>query len=292
MIFLVVEDKVAAVLGKVLQKLGHIVELAESGEAALEIMHQVQVDFFLIDWMLPGMTGLDLVARIREQERYRETPVVMISSRSGKEDIAVAVAAGIDSYLAKPFSPAQLKQKIEAVLQQRRAVPVNNALQQVLKGHQAFNPTAGDPLVLLAFGARTEDDLAGADPVDIACLEAAVSAIQALNRENSWFNLGYLLAESTGEMAQYLKKWSIRERMMLAVLWTRCKGNIPVLGRLLSVQGIDDVALYMVCPQRDGLSGEMEQACEDGGMTLLERGGMDEGAWSRLIDDQVQTRWG
>ena len=109
--------------------------------------------------------------------------------------------------------------------------------------------------MLLAFGARTEDDLAGADPIEIASLEAVVAAIQAFNRKNTWFNLGYLLADSTGEMARYLKKWSIRERMMLAVLWTRCKGNIPVLGRSLSVQKIDDVALYMVCSQRDGLSG-------------------------------------
>ena len=292
MMILVVEDKVAAILGKVLQNSGHTVELAESGETALEIIHRTQIDFFLIDWMLPGMTGLDLVARIREQERYREAPVVMISSRSGKEDIATAVAVGIDSYLTKPFSPAQLKQKIEAVLQQRRAVPESNALRQILKGHQAFNPTAGDPLVLLAFGARTEDDLAGADPIEIASLEAVVAAIQAFNRENTWFNLGYLLADSTGEMARYLKKWSIRERMMLAVLWTRCKGNIPVLGRSLSVQKIDDVALYMVCSQRGGLSGGLQQACKDGGRTLLERGDMDEGAWRQLIEDQVQTRWG
>jgi hypothetical protein len=80
--------------------------------------------------------------------------------------------------------------------------------------------------------------------------------------------------------------------MMLAVLWTRCKGNIPVLGRSLSVQKIDDVALYMVCSQRGGLSGGLQQACKDGGMTLLERGDMDEGAWRQLIEDQVQTRWG
>lgn len=98
--------------------------------------------------------------------------------------------------------------------------------------------------------------MAGADPMEIASLEAVVAAIQAFNRENTWFNLGYLFADSTGEMAHYLKKWSIRERTMLAVLWTRCKGNIPVLGRSLSVQGIDDLTLYMVCSQRDGLVGE------------------------------------
>ena len=63
---LVVEDKVAAVLGKVLQNFGHTIELAESGETALEIIHRTQINFFLTDWMLPGMTGLDLVARIRE----------------------------------------------------------------------------------------------------------------------------------------------------------------------------------------------------------------------------------
>ena len=146
--------------------------------------------------------------------------------------------------------------------------------------------------MLLAFGARTEDDLAGADPIEIASLEAVVAAIEAFNRENTWFNLGYLLADSTGEMARYFKKWSIRERTMLAVLWTRCKGNILVLGRSLSVQGINDVALYMVCSQRDGLSGGLQQACQDGGMTLLERGDMAKGAWRQLIEDLVQARWG
>jgi two-component system phosphate regulon response regulator PhoB len=78
-------------------------------------------DLVILDWMLPGTSGVQLARRWRADSRTREVPVIMLTARASETDKIAGLDAGADDYLTKPFSPAELQARIRAVL--RRRVP-------------------------------------------------------------------------------------------------------------------------------------------------------------------------
>ena len=89
---------------------------ASDGKDALAKMKVGQYDFVITDWNMPEMDGLTFVSTLRASEQYRDLPVLMITTRSVKEDIVQALKAGVNNYIVKPFTPDTLKQKIEQIL--------------------------------------------------------------------------------------------------------------------------------------------------------------------------------
>ena len=88
---------------------------AGDGKQALELCDGT-VDVVLTDWNMPGMPGVELVRSLRANPEFASLPVLLITSRKGKEDVVEAANAGIDGYIVKPFTPEILKLKIEEVL--------------------------------------------------------------------------------------------------------------------------------------------------------------------------------
>src|SRR5207248_2017279 len=115
---LVVEDEPAIqeLIAVNLQHAGHHVIRTRDAEGALGIVRNALPDLLLIDWMLPGMSGLSLARALRQQERTREIPIIMLTARSAENDKIAGLEAGADDYLAKPFSPRELLARIKAVL--------------------------------------------------------------------------------------------------------------------------------------------------------------------------------
>lgn len=116
---LVVDDSptmrkiVAAQLGQ----LGYgDVEQAENGEEALEVLKRASFDLVLTDWNMPVMDGRALVENIRQTEALKEIPVLMVTTRNTKADVILALQAGVNNFVVKPFKPADLGKKISAVL--------------------------------------------------------------------------------------------------------------------------------------------------------------------------------
>ena len=70
-------------------------------------------DIVLTDWNMPNMNGLQLVQKIRADERFQEIPIVMITTEGGKTEVVTALKAGVNNYIVKPFTPQVLKQKLE-----------------------------------------------------------------------------------------------------------------------------------------------------------------------------------
>ena len=89
---------------------------ARDGKDAIAKMKVEKVNFVITDWNMPEMDGLTLVTTIRSMEEYKSIPILMVTTRSVKEDIVEALKAGVNNYIAKPFTPDTLKQKIEQVL--------------------------------------------------------------------------------------------------------------------------------------------------------------------------------
>jgi len=98
---------------------GHVVSRARDAESALMLLEDSRPDLVLLDWTLPGQTGLALVRRLRAQPRTRALPVIMVTARASEADKIMALEGGADDYMTKPFSPRELVARVHALL--RRA---------------------------------------------------------------------------------------------------------------------------------------------------------------------------
>lgn len=85
------------------------------GEEALSRARTCSPDLVVLDWMMPGLTGIDVVRALRADTRFATTPVVMLTARTQDTDRAEATAAGVTHYLTKPFSPLQLLDLVESL---------------------------------------------------------------------------------------------------------------------------------------------------------------------------------
>ena len=94
---------------------------APDATQAWELIGDRLPDLILLDWMLPGVSGIDFLRRLRRNEFYRAVPVIMLTAKSDENDRVHGLETGADDYLVKPFSVKELKARINAVM--RRAVP-------------------------------------------------------------------------------------------------------------------------------------------------------------------------
>jgi two-component system phosphate regulon response regulator PhoB len=118
---LVVEDEpsIQELVAASLQHAGHLVMRADSAEDALKLVSSTLPDVVLLDWMLPGMSGVQCARQLRGNERTRGLPIIMLTARSEEHDKVAGLDAGADDYLTKPFSPRELQARIKAVLRRR-----------------------------------------------------------------------------------------------------------------------------------------------------------------------------
>ena len=102
-----------------LEHIGHKVLRAASAEEAEAAIKAELPDVLVLDWMLPGESGLAFARRLRADERTRELPILMLTARAGEQDKLAGLEGGADDYLTKPFSPKELAARIKAVLRRR-----------------------------------------------------------------------------------------------------------------------------------------------------------------------------
>jgi two-component system copper resistance phosphate regulon response regulator CusR len=121
MSLLVAEDerRVRGFVVRGLREEGFQVEEAEDGTAALEVIARGGIDLLLLDWMLPGASGLDLLKDLRA--RGDVTPVIMFTARDAVADRALALNEGADDYVVKPFAFEELLARVRAVLRRSQS---------------------------------------------------------------------------------------------------------------------------------------------------------------------------
>ncbi|MBD1209003.1 MAG: response regulator [Ignavibacteria bacterium] len=117
--FLVVDDSptMRRIVINALHSFGYndVVE-ASDGQDALAILYTEKIDFVITDWNMPNMNGLELTKAIRNDATFGTLPVLMVTTRGIKEDIVQALQAKVNNYIVKPFTPAVLKEKIQAIV--------------------------------------------------------------------------------------------------------------------------------------------------------------------------------
>ncbi|RMG27756.1 MAG: response regulator [Methanobacteriota archaeon] len=117
--FLVIDDALMSrrILTNSLHRAGYedILE-AEDGEEALQILRRYPVDFVITDWNMPRMNGLTLVQHIRQNEEWKDLPILMVTGRDTRQDVINAIKARVNGYIVKPFMPQELRKKIDTIL--------------------------------------------------------------------------------------------------------------------------------------------------------------------------------
>lgn len=130
---LVVEDEapIREMLCFVLEQKGYEPIEAEDYDTALEKICEPYPELILLDWMLPGGSGINLIKHLKRDELTRQIPVVMLTARGEEEDKVRGLEVGADDYITKPFSPKELMARLKAVM--RRVSPTS--LDDVIDAH-------------------------------------------------------------------------------------------------------------------------------------------------------------
>ncbi|HSV21097.1 MAG TPA: phosphate regulon transcriptional regulator PhoB [Casimicrobiaceae bacterium] len=127
---LVVEDEPAIreLLKVNLVDAGYRVKEAADAESAQSLVNEALPDLLLLDWMLPGQSGLAWAKQLRADARTRDIPIIIVTARSEEADRVAGLEAWADDYVTKPFSPRELKARIKAVLRRRAPEAAQEAL--------------------------------------------------------------------------------------------------------------------------------------------------------------------
>ncbi|HRP97051.1 MAG TPA: phosphate regulon transcriptional regulator PhoB [Rhodocyclaceae bacterium] len=128
---LLVEDEPAIqeLIAVNLSRAGHNVVRVADAESAQRLVREALPDLILLDWMLPGLSGIELAKRLRADERTRVIPIIMLTARGEEQDKVTGLETGADDYITKPFSPRELVARIKAVLRRRAPQVTDDAVE-------------------------------------------------------------------------------------------------------------------------------------------------------------------
>lgn len=119
---LIIEDDpaISAVIKYHLNKEGYNAVVSKDGNRVIELIEEQNPDLIVLDWMLPGLSGIDIISQIRENQNHQNLPIIMISSRSEDLDKVTGLSRGADDYMVKPFTPVELIARIHAIFRRIR----------------------------------------------------------------------------------------------------------------------------------------------------------------------------
>ena len=127
---LVVEDEQAQaeVLRYNLEDAGHLVDVVQDGDAALAELRAAPPDLVVLDWMLPGLSGIEVCRQIKAGKDTRSIPVLMVTARGEESDRIRGLDTGADDYIVKPYSPAEMVARVRAHLRRARPATAGHLL--------------------------------------------------------------------------------------------------------------------------------------------------------------------
>lgn len=121
------EDAIRGMLMMVLEQAGFDPIAASDAEDAHKVLEENLPDLILLDWMLPGLSGVEWARRLKKDQTYRELPIILLTARGEEEDKVRGLEIGADDYMTKPFSPKELIARVRAVL--RRSGKIQGSAQ-------------------------------------------------------------------------------------------------------------------------------------------------------------------
>lgn len=140
---LVVDDDLAILrmIGVLLGGKNYRVVTASDAYHAIEEVRKAVPDVMLVDWMMPGLSGLDLVKRLRTENSTRCIPIIMLTAKAEEESVVSGLQAGADDYITKPFSGQELMARIDALLRRTQTDTTATGNVRVVAGAMVLDPS-------------------------------------------------------------------------------------------------------------------------------------------------------
>jgi DNA-binding response OmpR family regulator len=113
------DEDILALVSFRLERAGYAVIVAHNGEEALELAVREQPDLAVLDVMMPKLDGFEVTRRLRAEEATSRMPIILLTARSQDADVQQGFDAGADDYVRKPFSPDELRVRVQAILGRR-----------------------------------------------------------------------------------------------------------------------------------------------------------------------------
>lgn len=110
------EDHVRDMLQMVIENANMTAISASTAEQAMEALVEANIDLLLLDWMLPGVSGIEMARQLKNNSRYSALPIILLTARAEKEDRIRAFEIGVNDYITKPFSPRDLIVRIKSAI--------------------------------------------------------------------------------------------------------------------------------------------------------------------------------
>ena len=111
------EENLRTLVHETLDETSYTIHQASDGEEALRLAAEHRPDLIILDWMMPGCSGVEVARQIRQQEWTAGTRILLLTAKSQAADKELAMASGVDGYIVKPFSPLNLLDQVEALLE-------------------------------------------------------------------------------------------------------------------------------------------------------------------------------
>ncbi len=282
---LLVEDSgsLRSIVRTMLSQMGYddVVE-ATDGEEAWTCLHRQAYDALLTDWNMPNVSGIDLVRRIRQDAQLAYLPVVMLTTRSQRDDILSAYKAGADSYVTKPCKPSHLKARIEHAIAQQvgRRQRLKEAGEEIIRGCRRYSTDRRGPYVLIFEVDTDVDRLAvGQDNSLVNFYTLLAGALEDINHQCTGLAAGYSIESDTQEVTRLVKT---DRHARVVLVSSRGPDGIP-LARLLRFSGERLSMIAVVCDAIAGLAADHRDGLVKRGIQLLERTRLTRAEWVDVL---------
>ena len=287
---LLVEDEpnVGRLLTTILKKWNIDSVWAQNGREAFQILQKSSIDLLISDLVMPEMNGIELVQQLRKMERFRNLPILMISGKADKGDIAEAAKLGINGFIRKPFKPDDLKKKLFTISRSQRSLIHQRQVQQIWKERTTFFTEVAGPQIIFGENVGSVEELSHPSNRNIVTyLSHAWEAITQINAEQPALNMGYIIEDDTQKLVVHLKKHATRKWVKLILLSTQCPGNPMLIVRLFAINRKEDLPVFLVFNHPEEISAKQRKGFKTLGVRTIKRSNLDGPRWRKLIDRYI-----
>ncbi|MBT5058787.1 MAG: HDOD domain-containing protein [Gemmatimonadetes bacterium] len=284
---LIVEDAegMRKIVVRMLRDLGYDnVMMAANGKEALELMDARVVDLLLTNWNMPVMDGLELVSQVRERVEYANLPILMFTTRASRSDVVTALKAGVNGYLAKPFTPPQLKQRIDFILSRQ----AETLARQVAEVKDPMRREDSYPLMVIGDATSVPSHMLRPEhQPTLHTLADVATSVRHLNAGADSPLVGVVMDHDSGEISRWLR--FIGSRVKLLMLSTKVHGGGLTLARLTSINKRSDLSVALIYDQRAEIPDRERMSLSNMGVQMYERGRLDASDFQQLLLEGVMS---
>jgi HD-like signal output (HDOD) protein/DNA-binding response OmpR family regulator len=287
---LLLEDQpeVGQLIFTFLQKWNMDALYVQSAEEAWETLQEGSFDLLITDLSMPGMTGMELIQKLRQTDQHSGLPILVISGKAQKEDIVELARHDVHDFMAKPFHATALQKKIRTIQKTQDQRARGKRINRIWKERTTFLSEVKGPLIILGEPVDSIEELRRPNNRElVGYLDHARTAVAQTNADNPSLDASYVIEHNTTNIIVYLKKHATQQRVKLLLISPQCRGNPLLIVRLFTINRKEDLPVFLVCKHPDEISETHREGLKRLGVKTIRRANLDRGRIQKLLDKYV-----